>query len=143
MKKRLWMVSVLLIPALTAMGAANGKWLKKVPDADRKRVNPYAGQPEAAAAGKILFRDNCAKCHGADANGQHGRPSLRSERIQNATDGEIAWILKNGDPWKGMPSWSSLPEQQRWQLVTYIRSLPLAVSAPTKTGSQPEKGEKQ
>lgn len=143
MKNRLWMVSVILIPALTAVAAANGKWLKKVPDADRKRVNPYAGQTEAAAAGKILFQNNCAKCHGADANGQHGRPSLRSERIQSATDGEIAWILKNGDPWKGMPSWSSLPEQQRWQLVAYIRSLPPAVSMSTNSVSDTGKGGKQ
>ena len=55
--------------------------------------------------------------------GKGSRPSLRSERIQNATDGELAWILKNGNPYKGMPIWAGLPEQERWQIMAYLRSL--------------------
>jgi mono/diheme cytochrome c family protein len=98
--------------------------LSKVPPADRQRVNPYAGLPEAIAAGKLLFDENCAKCHGGDAEGRHGRPSLRSERVENATDGELAWLLRNGSLRKGMPTWSSLPEPERWQLIAFLRSLP-------------------
>lgn len=105
--------------------AADGSWLRKVPVEDRARVNPYAGNAEAASAGKILFENNCAKCHGDEAQGKHNRPSLRSERIEHeATDGDLAWLLKNGNAWKGMPSWSSLPEPQRWQIIAYLRSLP-------------------
>ncbi|MDR3740586.1 MAG: c-type cytochrome [Terracidiphilus sp.] len=107
-----------------ALLAADGGWLRKVTDADRKRVNPYAGQAEATAAGKLLFTENCAKCHGDDALGRRGRPSLRTERIAQATDGELAWLLKNGSAWKGMPSWSTLPEPERWQIIAYLRSLP-------------------
>lgn len=113
-----------LLSCTAFLMAADGGWLRKVPEADRKRVNPYAGQPEAAAAGKILFAENCAKCHGPDAEGRHGRPSLRSERVAHATDGELAWILRNGDTWKGMPTWSGLPEQERWQIIAYLRTLP-------------------
>ena len=72
------------------MAAANGSWLKHVPESDRASVNPYAGQPDAIAAGAKLFADHCAKCHGADALGRGKRPSLRSDRVQNATDGELA-----------------------------------------------------
>ena len=69
----------------------------------------------------------CAKCHGADANGRTHpppRPSLRSSRIRHATDGDLAWMLRNGDPYQGMPQWSSLPEEQRWQIIAYLRTLP-------------------
>jgi mono/diheme cytochrome c family protein len=111
-----------LLP-LSGVAEADGKWLHRVPDEDRARNNPFVHQAQAAAAGKQLFADNCSKCHGADANGHGNRPSLRSERIRHATDGELAWMLKNGNPYKGMPPWVSLPEQQRWQLITYLRTL--------------------
>jgi mono/diheme cytochrome c family protein len=109
-------------------GQFDGKWLHRVPDEDRVRANPLAHRPQTEAAGKALFAENCAKCHGADANGRTHplRPSLRSLRIRYATDGELAWMLRNGDPYKGMPQWSSLPEQQRWQIIAYLRTLPPA-----------------
>ncbi len=107
----------------------DGKWLRRVPDEDHARHSPFAGQPAAAAAGKLIFAENCAKCHGAEANGRTtppARPSLRSERIRHATDGDISWLLRNGNPYKGMPPWSSLPEQQRWQVIAFLRTLPPA-----------------
>ena len=115
-------ICVLLLVAMTGL-AADGGWLKHVPDADRKRVNPYAGQVDAVAAGQRLFEDHCAKCHGEKAQGLGKRPSLRSERVQQATDGEIFWLLKNGNLPKGMPTWASLPEPMRWQIITFIKSL--------------------
>ncbi|HVZ84688.1 MAG TPA: c-type cytochrome [Terracidiphilus sp.] len=121
--KRIALAAMILMMGSALVLASDGGWMRKVPDADRKRVNPYAGSAQAAEAGKHLFDENCAKCHGADALGRHGRPSLRSERISHATDGELAWILKNGSAWKGMPSWSSLPEPERWQIIAYLRSL--------------------
>jgi mono/diheme cytochrome c family protein len=108
------------------MAQADGKWLRRVPDEDHARTDPISRQPRAAEAGKILFDQNCAKCHGSDASGLRNRPSLRSERIRHASDGDLAWMLKNGNPYKGMPPWSSLPEQQRWQIIAYLRSLPPA-----------------
>ena len=114
---------VISIPALV-LAEADGKWLHRVPDEDHVRHSPYSGQQQAAEAGKVIFAENCAKCHGADANGRRNRPSLRSERIRHATDGDLSWMLRNGNPYKGMPSWSSLPEQQRWQVIAYLRTLP-------------------
>jgi mono/diheme cytochrome c family protein len=109
--------------AILLCAAADGSWLKHVPDADRRRANPYAGQSEAAAAGARLFSDHCAQCHGSDALGRGNHPSLRSDRVQHATDGEIFWLLKNGNLSRGMPTWSALPEQSRWQIITYVKSL--------------------
>ena len=114
---------LLLASAAVCLALADGSWLEKVPAADRERVNPYAGSTEAAQAGANLFHDNCARCHGSDGQGHGSRPALKSDRIRNATDGEIAWLLKNGNVFKGMPGWGALPEQERWQIVTYVRSL--------------------
>ena len=120
----MWMALILLSISAAALVAAESSWLSKVPPADRQRVNPYAGRPDAIAAGKLLFEGSCAKCHGSDAEGRHGRPSLRSERVAHATDGELAWLLRNGSLHKGMPTWNSLPEPERWQLIAFLRSLP-------------------
>src|SRR5271165_1393723 len=134
MKGRIVVAATLLGASALCYAVADGAWLKKVPQADRERANPYAGKPEAAAAGENLFRDNCAKCHGANAQGKGSRPSLKSERLSAATDGEIAWIIKNGQMYKGMPSWGGLPEQERWQIVAYLRSLnPQAGNSNTPT----------
>jgi mono/diheme cytochrome c family protein len=114
-----WATLLLTVACL----AADGSWLKKVPEADRKRVNPYAAQAEAIAAGRRVFEDHCAKCHGPDGMGKGKRPSLRSERVQGATDGEIFWLLKNGNLGKGMPTWAALPEPMRWQIIAFVKSL--------------------
>ena len=119
---RLSVFCALILSAATLLAAENG-WMRKVPAADRERVNPCAGRPEAIRAGAILFADHRAECHGKDALGRHGRPSLRSEEVAHATDGELAWVLRNGVLSKGMPSWSTLPEQERWQIIAYLRSL--------------------
>ena len=112
-----------LVASDGSSGPSESSWLRKVPDADRARANPFAGAPEAIAAGRILFTQNCAHCHGANAEGRHGRPSLRSERVVHATDGELAWLLRDGSLAKGMPTWSSLPEPERWQIIAFLRSL--------------------
>jgi mono/diheme cytochrome c family protein len=70
-----------------------------------------------------MFQQHCASCHGKDAEGKGKKPRLRSERVAAATPGELQWLLKNGSLAAGMPSWSRLPEEQRWQIVTYVKSL--------------------
>ena len=117
-------ISFASLCTVAAVCAATGSgWLRNVPEADRARTNPYAGRTDAIAAGRKLFLANCAQCHGSDALGRKGKPSLRAREVQQATDGEIFWLLKNGDRRRGMPSWSSLPAPTRWQIVSYIKSL--------------------
>lgn len=101
-----------------------GVWLEiaQAPVKTRGWKNPYEGQPEAIAAGEKLFRQHCAECHGEDAKGLNG-PNLRSPGVQNATPGELAWLLRNGNLTHRMPPWAGIPEQRRWQIVSYIKSL--------------------
>ena len=109
---------------LSAFAVANGAWLARVPAKDHERQNPYHGQQDAVAAGQLIFLDHCAQCHGKDAMGTKKRPPLRSDRVQQqATEGDIHWLLVNGNMKKGMPSWAKLPDQQLWQVITYVKSL--------------------
>ena len=50
-------------------------------------------------------------------------PLWPSEKAQGASDGELFWYITKGDVNNGMPSWESLPEEQRWQIVNYLRVL--------------------
>jgi mono/diheme cytochrome c family protein len=120
--------------ALPLLAAADGAWLKKVPAAERSVVDPLTGQPQHIAAGEKLYQDQCARCHGADGQGRASRPPVRSERVAAATDGELAWLLKNGQPFRGMPSWARLPDAERWQIIAYLRSIqaPQAETAPAQ-----------
>ncbi len=74
--------------------------------------------------GAALYHDHCQECHQANATGDGGKkPSLRTEDIRTASDGDLEWFLRQGDLRHGMPSWSSLPQAQRWAIISYLRSL--------------------
>jgi mono/diheme cytochrome c family protein len=100
--------------------------LGKAPEKARSKRNPMENDRDAVAAGRNLFEQHCAECHGATAEGGKKGPSLRAEEVQNAEPGAIFWILTNGVVRKGMPVWSKLPEPQRWQLVRFLKSLGIA-----------------
>lgn len=104
--------------------------LAKAPEKARAKRNPLEKDPDAVAAGRILFKQHCAECHGDSAEGGKKGPNLRTAEVQNAEPGAIFWILTNGVVRKGMPVWSKLPEPQRWQLVCYIKSLGTAPAKP-------------
>jgi mono/diheme cytochrome c family protein len=97
--------------------------IEKAPEKARAKRNPFEQNPDAVAAGKNLFEQHCAECHGESALGGKKAPSLRAVEIQSASPGAVFWILTNGVVRRGMPVWSKLPEPQRWQLVSYIKSL--------------------
>lgn len=93
------------------------------PSSDVHLKNPYAGQSAAVAAGARLYTTNCGSCHGIKGRGTGSIPALSEGPTQAATDGEVFWFITTGASDKGMPSWGSLPERQRWQIVTYLKSL--------------------
>ncbi len=97
--------------------------LSKAPKKAVRQRNPLEGDPDAVAAGAKLFELRCAECHGETAEGGRKGPSLRAEEVQRSAPGTLFWILTNGVVRRGMPVWSKLPEPQRWQIVTYLKSL--------------------
>jgi mono/diheme cytochrome c family protein len=127
MSRKYLILVFVLISATALVAAVSADWLTEVPDRDRRKTNPYRDQPQAIQAGRLLFADHCAQCHGESGEGTKKRPSLRTPRVQSqATDGDLHWLLANGNLRRGMPSWSKLPDQQRWQLISYLKSLKAA-----------------
>jgi mono/diheme cytochrome c family protein len=118
---------LLLSLSLTAGAAAQQRgtdsdWV--APQKESTRRNPIADKPHMAAGGQKVFNRGCAVCHGDEAHRAATKaPDLGDAAVQTQSDGEIFWKITNGNARKGMPSWSSIPEPQRWQLVLYIRSL--------------------
>jgi mono/diheme cytochrome c family protein len=97
----------------------------RAPEALADKPNPLAQKPWAAAGGKKLFLRNCAECHDKDGNGLVKKHSadLQLPVVQQQRDGELFWKITNGNTGRGMPSFSKLPELERWQLVLFIRTL--------------------
>jgi|SRR5579875_343884 len=119
--------AVVLLTCLAAARQKSGDGpaarLSEAPPSARSLLNPFAGDQEAAAAGHKLFKQHCAECHGEDGHGLGHAANLHSPGVQHASDGSLFWVLRNGRIRRGMPSWSQLPDQQLWQIVTYLRTL--------------------
>ncbi len=123
--KRTFVILIAMAVSATVLFAtSNGAWLSKVPAREHDKANPYRGQTDAVQAGQRIFKDHCAHCHGDDAEGTKKRPSLRTDRVQEqATDGDLHWLLTNGSMGYGMPSWAKLGDPQVWQVIMYVKSL--------------------
>lgn len=104
----------------------NQKWnyaeMRKAPEKARDMHNPLENDPDAVRAGGKLFERECSGCHGMKAEGKRKAPSLLRDEVQQAPPGSIFWVLTNGVVWHGMPDWSKLPEAERWQIVTFLKS---------------------
>jgi mono/diheme cytochrome c family protein len=122
-QRMLNVLCIALACILLAAAAADSNWLARVPEKDRNRSNPLAADSDATLVGAKLFQQHCAACHGANAEGKNKHPNLHSDPVKTAQPGELQWLLTNGSLRRGMPSWSRLPEQQRWQLVAYLKTL--------------------
>lgn len=97
--------------------------LSEAPASARSLKNPYEGNAQAAAAGRNLFLRHCGECHGNEGYGIGHAANMHSTAFQEAPPGVLFWAIRNGRLRKGMPAWSDLPDQQKWQLVTYLKTL--------------------
>ncbi|HEX6834685.1 MAG TPA: PQQ-dependent sugar dehydrogenase [Rudaea sp.] len=121
---RLRVLCVLLaLPACAPLARAQDAAFHDAPAATRAQRNPLANDASAATAGSAVYAEKCAACHGANAEGTGNVPALASPTVQKTPDGELFWYITHGDARNGMPPWASLPETQRWQIVTFLKSL--------------------
>jgi mono/diheme cytochrome c family protein len=121
------LLAAVLITCLGALVYAQEPgWTKHVPEADRTRPNPLASDPAAVTAGQKLYSEKCAHCHGANGEGKGHSPSLQTESVHALTPGELEWVIAHGFSFHRMPGFESLPQDQRWQIVSYVQSLPKA-----------------
>ena len=82
---------------------------------------PAGLSPEQLTAGKALFLEKCAFCHGPDSAGGESGPDLtRSTLVAGDTDGNrIAPVVREGRTQAGMPAFS-VSDQEMSALVAFI-----------------------
>ncbi len=127
-----------------ALEVSIAQWLLRasVPEEARSAVNPLSDDPSAAAAGQIVYQQKCESCHAYDGSGRmevaaglFPRPPALRDSVQSLSDGEIFYHIRNGIRNTGMPAWD-MPDDELWQLVSYLRELPetaILASAPGET----------
>jgi len=102
----------------------------KAPESADALKNPYKGNAAETAKGKTLYLQLCAACHGNSGKGDgaaavalNPRPADHtSSKVQNQSDGALFWKMTNGNP-PMAPYKDVLTEDQRWDLVNFIRTL--------------------
>jgi mono/diheme cytochrome c family protein len=107
----------------------NRPW--KVPEEAKRWPNPIQPSASALAAGRSIYLDKCTQCHGQtgkgdgpDAASYYPSPTslVDAKHMSSVTDGEIFYQISQGR--KPMPAFKKrLIEEQRWELVLYVRSL--------------------
>ena len=93
-------------------------------------INPIKSDFNDIKSTEQTFNTLCAVCHGAGGNGDGiagmgliPKPAnLVSKQVQIQTDGAIYWKLTYGRP-PMAPYKDALSENQRWELVNFIRHL--------------------
>jgi len=141
-------VSVLSLEAFGQMGMMNGPGMQGasmvrhryvmhngVDSQYAKKVNPLKSSPEVIAAGKAVFAQQCASCHGATGAGDGPAGKSLNPPAANLaaasqsrmwSDGYLYWtVAEGGAPLKtAMPPFKgSLKEDQIWKVILYLRSL--------------------
>lgn len=121
---RLWLgvvfVAMACVIARADLAKRDASWT--APAQAARRTNPLDGRLDAAPGGRKLFHERCAPCHGDDAQGSERGPDLTAADVQAQSDGALFWKMTQGNTRGGMPSFSFLPELQRWQLVLHVRA---------------------
>lgn len=96
------------------------------------------GDASQIAAGRVLFREKCASCHGKPDEGRSPRadffqppaPDFRERTYRERDPAYLYWRIETGktvEPYAGqgsvMPPWgATLSEAEIWQLVAYLKA---------------------
>ena len=128
-------VIVCLVPFLVLQAADNP--FHDAPPSAKAMKNPLAGQEVAIDAGKTVYARNCLSCHGKTLKGTGNVPSLVGGKLKGVTAGEIFWFVTKGDKDNGMPSWAFLPEEKRWQVVSYVEAVASGKTVASASGAAP------
>jgi len=125
---------------LAVLGFSQAGNFHGAPDSAKQQKNPLEGQAAATEAGKKLYARNCLACHGKAGQGSGNVPPLAKGKLNAVSPGEVFWFITKGDKDNGMPSWAALPEEQRWQIISYLKSGELGTGGGAPATAAPDAG---
>lgn len=101
------------------------------------RAAPYYDNASSVTDGKRLFGQyNCSGCH-SNGGGGMGPSLMDDEWIYGSRLEQIHQTLVEGRP-NGMPAWGGkIPDDQLWEISTYVRSMSLPKTLAAQTGNTP------
>ena len=101
------------------------------------RASKYYDNADAVNTGKRLFvQYNCSGCH-SNGGGGMGPSLMDDEWIYGGRLEQIHQTLVEGRP-NGMPAWGGkVPDEQLWQIATYVRSMSLPATLAAQNGATP------
>ncbi|WP_425399174.1 c-type cytochrome [Aeoliella sp.] len=93
---------------------------------------PLRQTQQAEAAGIDHYADTCLACHGAPgvppkefAKGLNPPAPNLIKSLNNRSDAELFWIVKNGLRMTGMPALGPThTDDDIWKVVSFVRTLP-------------------
>jgi mono/diheme cytochrome c family protein len=108
----------------------------KAPDDIYTLQNPQRSSPERIAVGRRLYERGavpaCEMCHGLKGDGKgtlatqfepRPRNFTCAEMLDEISDGQLFWIIRNGSPDTGMPAYKKLSDRSIWRIILYLRTL--------------------
>lgn len=135
MKTKIYVINILtlLLLFVPLVMMAQSDWM--VSEDKQNDKNPIAFSNESVKAGKIVYTTNCKSCHG-DPTKDNGLPLVPKPTdlglqafLDKNTDGSIFHKVTEGKA--VMPPFGSiLSEDDRWNVVNYIRSFDANFEAP-------------
>ncbi len=103
--------------------------------------NPFAWQDASAVSdGGKLYKKSCLGCHGIDGGNIAEYDFSAADFAQGleARADYYLWVVSEGRMQAGMPAYqSSLTEEKRWQVLTYLHSLALPEEAAPEAAPEP------
>lgn len=103
---------------------AKKEYLSKAANRVDENTIKLVNDPAVLASGKAIFKQNCAPCHGDNAQGNVG-PNLTDEYwLHGGTINNVFKTIEYGVPAKGMPTWEKqLSPKQIADVANYVKSL--------------------
>ena len=131
-------------PASWLLAHSKSGW--QAPPEAKDLKNPVPANDSTLAAGKSLYTEKCVQCHGEKGDGLGSDAEMYSVPPSNftdyhmmieMTDGELFWKITEGR--RPMPSFrKEFTDEQRWQLVNFIRTFAKPPAPPAPPGKHPK-----
>ena len=124
-------VSMGLAPVLARQGL-HPKEPHKHPES-AKLQNPVPSTPASIEAGKKLYADLCAACHGDTGKGDGAMAAFTGDPVPSdltdaewrhgSSDGEIFAVIRDGVEGTGMKDFKDMKPNDIWNIVNYVKTL--------------------